>query len=68
MDKYQSLGENLFGFEVFEEVLDAIIKRYGVMEDPNFDAGVASAEAAVRRLREDFYNIISVSNANLNHE
>jgi len=68
MDKYQSLGENLFGFEVFEEVLDAIIKRYGVMEDPNFDAGVASDEAAVRRLREDFYNAISISNANLNHE
>ena len=61
MDKYQSLGENLFGFEVFEEVLDAIIKRYGVMEDPNFDAGVTSAEAAVRRLRQSYYESIVAS-------
>lgn len=67
-NKYQLLGSNLFGFEMFEEILKVVGERKTVMDDQNFRAGVASAEAAVRRLREDFYNAISVSNENLSHD
>jgi hypothetical protein len=28
------------------------------MDDSNFNAGVASCDAAVRRLREEYYNVI----------
>jgi thymidylate synthase ThyX len=57
-DKYQALGNNLFGFEVFEAVFKAINERgYGDQEQM-FKAGVASDEAAVRRLREEYYESI----------
>jgi hypothetical protein len=58
-DKYQALGSNIFGFEIFEEVFKVINERgYGDQEQM-FKAGVASAEAAVRRLREEYYETIS---------
>jgi hypothetical protein len=58
-DKYQELGDNLFGFEVFESVFKVINERgYGDQEQM-FKAGVASAEAAVRRLREEYYESVS---------
>jgi hypothetical protein len=57
-DKYQALGSNLFGFEIFEEIFKAINERgYGDQEQM-FKAGVASAEGAVRRLRESYYETI----------
>jgi len=68
MDKYQALGNNLFGFEIFEEVFKVINERGYSNDEQMFKAGVASAEAAVRRLREEYYNAISVSNENLNHD
>jgi DNA-binding IclR family transcriptional regulator len=68
MDKYQALGSNLFGFEIFEEVFKVINERGYSNDEQMFKAGVASAEAAVRRLREDYYNAISVSNENLKHD
>jgi hypothetical protein len=61
MDKYEALGSNLFGFEVFEEVFKVINERGYSSDEQLFKAGVASAEAAVRRLREEYYE--SISNA-----
>ena len=61
MSKYETLGSNLFGFELFEEIFEAINERGYQNEDNMFKAGVASAEAAVRRLREEYYESISKS-------
>jgi len=58
MDKYQSLGNNLFGFELFEEIFKVINERGYGSNEQMFKAGVASAEAAVRRLREEYYETI----------
>jgi hypothetical protein len=57
-DKYQALGSNLFGFEIFEEVFKAINERGYGNHETMFKAGVASAESAVRRLREEYYESI----------
>ena len=61
MNKYESLGDNYFGFELFEEVFKVINERGYSHDDNMFKAGVASAEAAVRRLREEYYEAISKS-------
>ncbi len=58
MDKYTALGSNIFGFEIFEEVFKAINERGEQSDESMFKAGVASAEAAVRRLREEYYDAI----------
>ncbi len=58
MDKYQALGNNLFGFELFEEIFKVINERGYNSNEQMFKAGVASAEAAVRRLREEYYTTI----------
>ena len=58
-NKYEALGSNIFGFEIFEEVFKAINERGYQGDDNMFKAGVASAEAAVRRLREEYYEAIS---------
>jgi len=58
-DKYQALGSNIFGFEIFEEVFKVINERGYGNHETMFKAGVASAEAAVRRLREEYYETIS---------
>lgn len=68
MSKYKQLADNYFGFELFEEVFKVINERASTSDDHMFKAGVASAEAAVRRLREDYYNVISKSLENLNHD
>ena len=60
-NKYKSLGTNLFGFEIFEEVFKTINERGYQHDDQMFKAGVASAEAAVRRLREEYYEAISTA-------
>ena len=57
-DKYQALGSNLFGFEIFEEIFKVINERGYGNHETMFKAGVASAEAAVRRLREEYYETI----------
>lgn len=64
MDKYTALGSNIFGFEIFEEVFKAINERGEQSDDSMFKAGVASAEAAVRRLREEYYEAVSKSTNN----
>jgi hypothetical protein len=58
MDKYQALDNNYFGFEIFEEIFKVINERGYQSDEQMFKAGVASAEAAVRRLREDYYETI----------
>ena len=58
-NKYQALGSNLFGFELFEEILKVVGERKNVMDDQNFRAGVASSESAIARLREQYYESIS---------
>ena len=57
-NKYQALGNNLFGFEIFEEIFNVINERGYQSDEQMFKAGVASAEAAVRRLREEYYETI----------
>jgi hypothetical protein len=58
-NKYQALGSNLFGFEIFEEILKVVGERRNVMDDQNFRAGVASSESAIARLRESYYESIN---------
>ena len=59
-NKYKALGGNLFGFEIFEEVFKVINERGYGNQELMFKAGVASAEAAVRRLREEYYETIKI--------
>jgi hypothetical protein len=61
-NKYTALGSNIFGFEIFEEVFKVINERGYQSDNQMFQAGVASAEAAVRRLREEYYNAVEAGN------
>jgi hypothetical protein len=58
MDKYRVLNDKYFDFGIFEDIFRVINERTHSNDDPMFKAGVASSEAAVRRLREDYYNTI----------
>jgi len=60
-DKYKAIDGTYFGFEIFDEVFKVINERGTGNQDQMFKAGVASAEAAVRRLREEYYEAISKS-------
>ena len=60
-NKYEIEGE-YFGFDLFEEVFQVINERASSNDDHMFKAGVASAEAAVRRLREEYYNSLKFMN------
>jgi hypothetical protein len=62
-NKYQISGE-YFGFDLFEEIFKVINERGYQSDEQMFKAGVASAEAAVRRLREEYYEAISKSISN----
>jgi hypothetical protein len=56
-NKYKTLNDKYFDFEIFEEIFEAIDKmRHPEMD--MFNAGLASADGAVRRLREQYYNNI----------
>jgi len=57
-NKYKELPFQYFGFELFEEIFERINNQNSVTDDPTFHAGIASAEAAVRRLREEYYEAI----------
>ena len=59
--KYTSVDDTYFGFKLFEEILAAINELNSVTEDNMFRAGVGSAEAAVRRIREEYYHAILIS-------
>jgi hypothetical protein len=57
MTKYTALRDNYFGFDLFEEILKVINERKHA-ESGEFNNGVASAEGATRRLREEYYTSI----------
>ena len=67
MSKYETINDNYFGFELFEEIFNVINERAQSNDDPAFKSGVASAEAAVRRLREHYYESISKTYAQENN-
>ena len=56
--KYHAINDRHFGFEIFEEIFNVINERGFGNDEQMFKAGVASAEAAVRRLRESYYESI----------
>lgn len=58
-NKYEALGSNIFGFEIFEKIFEVINERGYQHDDQMFKAGVASSEAAVRRLREEYYEAVT---------
>jgi hypothetical protein len=58
-NKYKIAGE-YFGFDLFEEIFKVINERGYQSDEQMFKAGVASAEAAVRRLREEYYETIKI--------
>jgi hypothetical protein len=56
-DKYRVLSDKYFDFEIFEDIIRVINEQKH--PDPGmFNFGIASAEGAVRRLREDYYETI----------
>jgi hypothetical protein len=58
MDKrFKALNDKYFDFEIFEEIFEAIDKMKHP-ENDLFNAGLASADAAIRRLREEHYTAI----------
>ena len=57
-NKYNAINSNYFSFEIFEDIFKVINERANTSDDHMFKAGVASAEAAVRRLREEYYQSI----------
>ena len=64
-DKYKAIDGTYFGFEIFDEVFKVINERGYGNQDHMFKAGVASAEGAVRRLREEYYIAISKATSNV---
>jgi hypothetical protein len=60
ISKYEKIPDNYFGFEIFEHIFKVINERAIENENPMFRAGVASSEAAVRRLREEYYETIKL--------
>lgn len=56
-NKYQVINNNYFGFEIFEDILKSINEMKHPEHDM-FNAGLASADGAIRRLREEYYTKI----------
>ena len=55
MDKrFEAINDRHFDFNIFEDIFEAINKMKHP-ENDMFNAGLASADAAVRRLREEYY-------------
>jgi hypothetical protein len=56
-ERFKAINDKYFDFEIFDE----IIKTIGEMKHPEhdmFNSGIASADGAIRRLREEYYNSI----------
>jgi hypothetical protein len=56
-NKYHAINDRYFGFEIFEDVLRTINEMRHPEHDM-FNSGLASADGAIRRLREQYYNSI----------
>ena len=57
IDKYRVLSDKYFGFEIFEDIFKAINEMRHPEHDM-FNSGIASADGAIRRLREEYYKSI----------
>ena len=57
MTKYNELNDKYFGFEIFEEIFEAISEMKHPETDM-FNFGLASADGAIKRLREQYYESI----------
>jgi hypothetical protein len=56
-NKYKLLNDKYFDFGIFEDIF-RVINEQRHPEHDMFNSGLASADGAVRRLREDYYNTI----------
>ena len=56
-NKYHAINDRHFGFEVFDDIFKAI-EEMRHPEHDMFNAGLASADGAIRRLREKYYDSI----------
>ena len=56
-NKYRMLNDKYFDFGIFEDIIK-VINEQKHPDHGMFNSGIASAEGAVRRLREDYYNTI----------
>jgi hypothetical protein len=56
-DKYTMLSDRYFSFEIFEKILETINEQRHPEQDM-FNSGIASADGAIRRLREQYYDSI----------
>jgi len=56
-NKYHVINDKYFGFELFEDIFKTI-KEMEHPEPDMFNAGLASADGAIRRLREQYYESI----------
>ena len=56
-NKYHMINDKYFDFKIFEDIL-AVINEQRHPEHDMFNSGIASADGAVRRLREEYYNSI----------
>jgi hypothetical protein len=56
-NKYKALNNKYFDFTIFEDILRAINEMRHPEHDM-FNSGIASADGAIRRLREQYYDSI----------
>jgi hypothetical protein len=56
-NKYKLLNDKYFDFEIFEDII-RVINEQRHPEHDMFNSGIASADGAIRRLREQYYNSI----------
>jgi hypothetical protein len=56
-NKYKALNDKYFDFSIFEDILKTINEQRHPEHDM-FNSGIASADGAIRRLREQYYESI----------
>jgi hypothetical protein len=56
-NKYKELNDKYFDFEIFEDIIKTINEQRHPEHDM-FNSGIASADGAIRRLREQYYDSI----------
>jgi hypothetical protein len=56
-NKYRMINDKYFDFKIFEDILK-VINEQRHPEHDMFNSGIASADGAIRRLREEYYTSI----------
>jgi len=56
-ERFKAINDKYFDFEIFDEIIKAIDEMKHPEHDM-FNSGIASADGAIRRLREEYYNSI----------